>query len=813
MERLSQDIRFATRVLAKRPGFTAIAVLCLGLGIGANSSIFSLVNTFFFRPLPVEQPDRLVKMYTSLSKDFPYASFSYPDYRDYDAESEIFEGVAAHRPLPLSVTLEGEPELRVGDLVSGNFFEVLGVRPHTGRFYLPEETVTPGTHPVAVMGYRLWQQRFAGDDSVVGKNVVINGSPYTVIGVAPQGFKGLLLGLDPDFYIPLMMIEQALPGGSGLESRGSRFLQVTARLKEGLSLTKAKAAAAVVGQRLAQEYPNSNENASPLLIPQSEANLPPQFRGAAKAFSALLLGVVALVLLIACANVANLLMARAASRRREISVRLAIGAGRLRLVRQLLTESVVLALMGGLVGVGLAWISSRLLASIEPPLPLPVSFEFPIDWRVLAFTVAAATLTGFVFGLIPALQASRTDMVPALKGEEVGGRGRRFSFAKLLVAGQVALSLVLMISAGLFLRSLSNAEQISPGFRTQGVLLGALDPSMNGYSEEESHQFYQTLLPRLRALPGVAQAALVNMPSFTGFGGQQWGTSVPGYEPSPDESMSIDYNVVTPGYFQAMDIEILRGRAFDSRDTDESTPVIIIDEAFAKRYMGEGDPLGRVVNAGGAERQVIGVASNVKLQSLGEAPRPYMYFAFDQLHQNDMTVVLHSAGGSSADLAAPLRSQVREIDPNLPVFQVRTMHENVAVALFPARAGAWMLGLFAALALTLSAVGLYGVMAFWVSRRRHELGIRLALGAKRPDVLRLVLAQGLVLALIGLAVGALASVGVGSLFANFLFGVGAFDFPVFLAVSLILTLTAAAACAFPAMRAMRVDPLQALKYE
>ncbi|HSR69594.1 MAG TPA: ABC transporter permease [Acidobacteriota bacterium] len=811
MEKLLQDVRFAFRVLAKRPGFTAVAVLCLALGIGANSAIFSLINTFFFRPLPVEEPHRLVKMYTSLSKDFPYASYSYPDYRDYNAESEIFKGVAAHRTLPLSVTLQGEPELRVGELVSGNYFQVLGVRPHKGRFYLPEETVTPGTHPVAVMGYSIWMQRFAGDESVLGQSLIINGSPYTVVGIAPKGFKGLFLGLDPDFYIPLMMIEQAMPGGSGLEARGSRFLQVTARLQDGISFSQAQAAAAVVGQRLAQEYPNSNQNATPLLLPQSEANLPPQFRGAAKAFSALLLGVVAVVLLIACANVANLLMARAAARRREISVRLAMGAGRMRLVRQLLTESMLLAVGGGAAGIGLAWISGRLLSSVQPPLQIPVSFQFPLDWRVVAFTVAAAAVTGFVFGLFPALQASRPDMVPALKGEELGARGRRWSLGKVLVAGQVALSLVLMVSAGLFLRSLSHAEQMSPGFRTQGILLGSLDPSMNGYSQDETRNFYSTLLPRLRALPEVAQAALVNRPSFSGFGGQQWGVSVPGYEPSPDESMSIDYNVVTPGYFETLDIALVQGRDFDSRDQADSTPVIIIDEAFAERYLGGRDPIGAVVNTVGAERRIIGVARNVKLSSLGEAPKPLMYLAQSQFMQNDMTAVLRARAGSGADLAPRLRDQVRRIDPNLPVFQVRVMEEQVAVALFPARAGAWLLGLFAALALSLSAMGLYGVMAFWVSRRRKEFGIRLALGADRGDLIRLVLGQGLLLALAGLALGALASLGAGSLLSGFLFGVDSFDFPTFAAVSLILTLTAALACAFPALRAMRVNPLQALK--
>ncbi len=810
MGTLLQDIRFGFRVLAKRPGFTIAAVLCLGLGIGVNSSIFSVVNSLFLRPPPVERPDRLVRMYTTLSKDFLYASVSYPDYLDYASRTDIFDGLFAHRPTAVSVTLGELPELAPCMMVSGNYFDVLGVRPAAGRFFSPEEVAQDDTHPVVVLGYGMWRRRFGGDPSAVGRALTVNGHPFTIVGVAPRGFEGLLLGIAPDLYAPINMQSLIGPGMSNKQSRGSRYLVVSGRLKDGLTLPQAQEAANLVGQRLQAEYPRTNDNARPLLIAESDVRLPPNLQGAALGFSGLAMAAVGLVLLIACANVANLLLARAAERKREISLRLAVGASRLRLFRQLLTESLLLSAAGGAVGLALASWVTGLLSAIRLPVGIPVTFDFSLDARVVGFSLAAALATGVVFGLAPALQAAKTDLVGALKGADSSGGPRRLSLGNLLVAGQMALSLLLLTGAGLFVRSLENAGQIDPGFASERVLLGSVDPSLNGYSEADGAALYAGLLERLRGLPGVQAAALAEMVPF-GIGNQQNGVSVPGYQPAPDENLSIDYNIVSPGYFETVGIPLMAGRDFTPQDNSEAAPAIIVDEAFAARFFPGQDPIGKTVQTRG-ERTVVGLVKTIKIGSLGEPPKPYMYLPFKQSYNAAMTVHVKTRG-DPFEMAPQLQSEVRALDPNLPVHQIRTLESQVGFSLFPARAGATALGVFALLAIALSGVGLYGILNYWVSRRTREIGIRVALGAERGRVRRMVVGRGLTIAAVGLAAGWLAAFFASRWLEKFLYGVSGTDPLTFAAVPAVLLLIALVACLVPASRALRVDPIKALRYE
>lgn len=810
MDSMIQDVKFALRVIIRKPAFSAVACLCLALGIGLNTATFSLINAFLLRPLPVEAPDRLVRVFTSLSSDFLYASVSFLDYQDYRQEGEIFDGLVAQRPFPISVAQAGEAELASGALVSGNYFDVLGVPMQVGRSFAADEDRTPGSHPVAVLAHGFWQRRFGEDPSIVGSGVVVNGHEFQVIGVARKGFTGTLPPLAFDMYIPLAMQAQVAAGMSSQTSRGNHYLTVTGRLRGGIDVSQAQEAARLVGKRLAEQYPATNASSSPLLVPESEMTVPPQFRNAAIGFSGLVMAAVGLVLLIACANVANLLMARANARRREISLRLAVGASRMRLVRQLLTESLLLAALGGVMGLGLAQIATGLLASLTPPLGIPVHFDFSPDIRVLGFTLVAVLVTGLLFGLAPALQASRTNLVPALKGESLTSGKGPFSMANVMVVGQVALCLVLLIGAGLFIRSLDEANQIDPGFLTDSILMASLDPSLNGYSEAAGEDLFNQLLERVKNLPGVQKAALGEMVSFS-FGGQQNGIEVPGYAPSEQESMSIDYNVVSPEYFETLGIPIVTGRAFASQDDENGLPVVIVNQVFVDRYFGGRDPIGQTINARG-RRQVVGVAANIKLSTLGEAPKPYFYTPFSQDYQSRMLLHLRASGNPS-ELAPQVRAELSALDQNVPILLMQTMRDQLGVSLLAARTGATVLSTFAVMALILSSVGLYGILVFWVSQRTPEIGIRIALGAARGTVLRMVLARGLALAGIGIVIGLPASLALSRLTAGFLYGSAATDLTTFIGVPLLLLGVVLTACLIPARRALRIDPIRALRYE
>jgi len=836
METLWQDLRYGVRVLLKSPGFTAVAVLSLALGIGANTAIFSLVNAVLLRPLPVAEPAALVFLFCGV-RNSPYSVVSYPDYVDFRDQNKVFSGLATYSGIGLSLNAADQTELVSGAIVSGNYFDVLGVRAALGRTFLPEEDQTPGTHPVTVISHGLWQRRFGGDPNVVGQHLTLNGRAFTVIGVAPAGFNGTDLGETNDLYVPMMMQALVRPprgGYSGemnpdlLSRRGAGWLGVIGRLKPGVKIEQAQAEIATIARQLEQAYPDSNRDRIATLFPVSKGD--PQSRGTLLSVAGLLMGVVGLVLLIACANVANLLLARASGRRKEVSIRLALGASRGRLVRQLMTESVLLALLGGVVGLLLALWTVDVLKRFPPPANfLPFAFDFSVEGRVLGFTLLLSVLTGLIFGVAPALQASKPDLVPALKDESpaLHQGSRRLALRNLLVIAQVALSLTLLIGAGLFLRSLRQAQSIDPGFNPEHVLVAPLNINLLRYTKPQGVEFYRQVVERVEALPGVQSASLARVLLLSG-SGRTNSVMIEGQNGPDRESRgegtgggaevannTTAANVVGLKYFQTMGIGLLRGRDFTAQDRDGAPGVVVINETFAKRYFPGQDPLGKRISLRGARGpwlEVVGITRDSKYRTLGEAPAPFVHLPLLQNHETGMTLHVRT-GVDPAALIPAVRREIQALEKNLPATEIRPLTELISRSLFPARVGAALLGVFGLLALLLASVGLYGVMSYSVSRRTREIGIRMALGAERRDVLRLVLTEAMTLVAVGVGVGLTLAAAVTRLLAGFLYGVSATDPTTFAGITLLLAGVALFASLIPARRAMRVDPMVALRYE
>ena len=841
MGNLWQDIRYGGRMLWKSPGFTAIAVLSLALGIGANTSIFSFVNAVLLRALPVAEPAQLVYVFSS-NRNTPYNVASYPDYVDYRDKNEVFSALTAYASITLSLNSNDQADQISGQIVTGNYFDTLGVRAQVGRTFLPEEDTTPGGHPVAVISYGLWQSRFAGDPQITGRQLLLNGQSFTIVGVAPAEFNGAAAGQTNDIYVPMAMQALVRPprgGYSGemnpdlLARRGPRWLNMVGRLKPGVSAAQAQAAMSTLAAQLAQSYPDTNREVSATVSPVSKGD--PTERGTLLSVAGLLLAVVGLVLLIACANVANLLLARAASRRKEISIRLALGASRGRLIRQLLTESVLLALLGGAGGLLLAvWLIDVMRTYSPPGNFFPVAFDFSLDKSVLAFTLLLSVITGLIFGIAPALQASKPDLVAALKDETAmlpgshGSVARRFTLRNLLVVAQVALSLVLLISAGLFLRSLQQAQRIAPGFNSEHVLTMPLNINLLRYTKTQGQEFYRQVLERVAALPGVQSATLTRTPPLSG-ASRQSTVLIAGRE-GPDRGGNsettgggredVANNVtlassVALNYFQTLSIPLLRGRDFNAQDVEGAPGVVIINETFAKRYLPNQDPLGARVSLNGAQGpwlEVVGLARDGKYITLGEAPAPFLYQPLAQRHESGMTLLVRT-NGDPASYVSAVRGAVQSIERNLPLANARTMPELLRTSLFPARMGAVLLGVFGLLALLLASVGLYGVMSYSVSRRTREIGIRMALGAQRSDVLRLVLRESMTLVAAGMLLGLIAAFATTRLLAGFLYGVSPTDPAAFTGIALLLAVVALVASLVPARRAAKVDPMVAFRYE
>ena len=823
MGTLLHDIRYGVRMLARNPGFTAMAVLSLALGIGANTSIFSLINEAILRPLPVEEPERLVTLFTDRESGL-HNDFSYPDYADYRDRNEVLSGFIAYDQAPINLSGGGQTERIWGQIVTGNYFSVLGVDAAIGRTFLPEEDRVPGASPVAVISHGLWQRQFGGDAGVVGQAVTLNGHRFTVVGIAPAGFTGAVRGFLPDIWVPIMMHEQIRPpqgflqGRNILEERGARWLKVMGRLRPGLDLAEARAAMRTLAEQLAGEYPQFTE-AQLVLLPGGRGHA--QFVTDFSLPLTILMAAAGLVLLIACANVANLLVARASVRRREIAIRLALGASRRRLLRQLLTESMLLAVIGGGAGLLLAvWMTELLLLFTPPSNFMPVALEGSLDLRVLTFALLLSLSTGLVFGLAPALQASSPDVVPALKDETNAlrkGPGR-WTLRNLLVISQVALSLVVLVGAALFIRSLQNLRAIESGFVPDNVLVMSLDLALNGYTEPRGREFYRELIGRVERLPGVAAVSLASVVRLSG-GGTRRSITIDGYTPQPGEGLEIDFNVVTPKYLETMGVPLLHGRDFDAQDRAGAPKVVIINEVMARKFFPGQDPLGKRIRwptppdaPEEAPLEIIGVAKSGKYRTLTEDDRPSMYLPFPQNYRPNMALHVRTAGDPRAAIAA-LRREVQLLDETLPVFGIRTLTEQVNSALYTPRAAAILLSVFGLLALLLASVGIYGVIAYSVTQRTREIGVRMALGAQAGDVLRLVLRQGLALVLAGVAAGLAGALALTRLASSLLYGVSATDPAVFAAASLLLALVALVACYVPARRATKVDPMVALRYE
>ncbi len=820
MDSLINDLRYASRMLLKSPAFTGVAVLSLALGIGANATIFTLINATLLAPLPVEEPSRLVAVYTTDERNRggfnDYMPTSHPNFEDYRDQSGVFEGMTAWSFIPLNWSGAGDPEQIQAEIVSGNFFRLLGVRPAAGRFFLPEEDAAPGTHLVAVLSHGFWKRRFAADPSAVGATLTLNGHGFTVVGVAPQGFQGINALGGPDLWVPMMTHPQTLTGFflDNFRDRRALLFSMMGRLKPGVTLERAEAALRSLASNLEREYPEPNRGRSVSLLPIGQATINPFIRRVFVLGSGLLMTVVGLVLLIACANVANLMLARSTARRKEIAVRMALGAGRARLVRQLLAESVLLAVLGGAAGLLLAVWGRDLLLAYRPPQVFPIALDLPIDASVLGFTLGVSLLTGILFGLAPALQCSRPDLVTDLKEKSAQSGGGRFNLRNVLVAGQVALSLVSLIGAGLFLRGLASAQRVDPGVDTRNLLVLGFDLGAQGYDRVRGEEFHRRLLEQLAAAPGVRAAALSTMLPI---GGGGFGRTVypEGREPSAgDSGVFVTINTVSPGYFDALGVALLRGRTFTDLDRDGAPRAAVINEAMARRFWPGEEAVGKRFKFYGDQTfaEVAGVVETTKLFSLGEDPQPVAYLPLLQAYEPALTLNLRTAS-DPAGLAESVRRHVQGLDPTLPVVNVFTGEDLLDQTLWAPRVCAGLLSLFGLVALALAAVGIYGVMSYSVNRRTHELGIRMALGARAPDVLRLVLRQGMTLVAVGLLAGLVASLVAARAISSLLFGVSAADPATYATLSAVLAGVALLAAYLPARRATKVDPMIALRAE
>ncbi len=801
MDTLLQDVRYAVRGLRKSPGFALVAILTIGLATGAATTAFTWLERLVLRPLPcVEGIDHLVRM-EGVGPDGRDRSLSYPTYLDWRAQSHAFDGLAVEELAELSLRTTGPGRRVWGALASANLFQVLGVRPALGRTFLPDEE--PRAAPVAVISYGLWQRVFGGDSGVVGRRVLLNGQDFTVVGVAPEGFVGSegLLGFD--VWIPITFLPLAVHSRTALE-RGYSKLEPVGRLKPGVSLAQARADLQAVQRGLVAsgaEEPGTSAQVRRMLDSGAAEFMGPVFRA--------LLGIALVVLLVACANLANLLLARAASRRREIGIRLAVGAGRWRLVRQLLTESVLLALCGGALGVPLALWARDGLRALMPAIPFPIALDLALDGRILAFAAVTSLATAVLFGLVPALHASRTDLLPALRGGAAAGARGRSRLQAALVGAQVALSLVALVCAGLFVRSVGRAHAMDTGMRDpRSVLLANTDLQLAGYDRETGPAMLERLLAEVRSLPGVASATFsTHVP--LGLGG--WHSDSLFVESGAQRGV-IAYNFVAPGYFETLGIPILRGRAIAAQDGPADPPAVVVNETFVRRYWPGTDPLGQRIRFFGVTRTVVGVTRDSPYRDFGRPVPPLAYAPIRQTYVPAVMLQVRSTGDPRA-LEPAVRRVFERLDPDVPFTDVRTMAEQVDAALFLQHIGAGALSAFGALALVIAAVGLYGVLAYMVSRRTREIGVRVALGASRRDVVALVVGGAARYTAAGLAAGLLLAAGAAQVLRSQLFGVSPLDPVTFGAVIALLGAVALLAAWLPARRAARVDPIIALQAE
>lgn len=810
-DNMIQDIRYAVRMLLKRPVFTLVAILSLALGSGANTAIFSLINTVLLRPLPIRQPAQLVAL-NNVSEGRTFPTHSYPNYKDLRDHNDVFDSLIAYRLQPLSLSYDGANERLWGYLVSGNYFETLGVQPTLGRAITTDDDSQPGAHPVAVISHKYWQRSFGGAADVIGKEIIVNGRSYSIIGVAPQGFTGTEIVSAAELWFPIAMQAQLEAGRNWLDERGADNLFVQGRMKPGVSTAQAQAAVNALATQLAREYPDYNEGKQiALSAPGLFGNM---MRGPLLGFVGLLMAVVGIVLLLACINLANLLLARTSERRREIAVRLALGASRFRLVRQLLTESLLLAFAGGALGLLPAIWLVNLAMAFKMPVNIPVTIAIFVDYRVYLFTFLLALATGVLFGLLPAWQATKTDLIPALKDEVSQGGQRRSWWKSGLIVMQIALSLVLLVGGGLMLRALERAGSIRLGYDPQNAFELAFDLRLQGYDKGQRKEFQQRLLERVSALPGVQAAGLADLlPVDLHF--SRTGVYPTGSVPERNARTPVTmFNRISPGYFQAMGTRLLQGRDFGFQDDAEAQRVAIVNETFVRRFFAGENPIGKQFRLSSPEApalQIVGVVEDGRYAGLNEDPKPFVATAMWQSESGPVSLAVRAAGNLPAVMAT-VRREVQQLDPHLPLTG-DTLTGKLALPLLPVRVVASLLGGFGLLALILAAIGIYGAMSFAVTQRTHEIGVRMALGARPAEVLGSVIRQGMRLVLIGVAIGTGAALVLAGLLKSLLFGVSASDPLTFAGVALLLTLVALLACYLPARRAAKVDPLIALRHE
>jgi macrolide transport system ATP-binding/permease protein len=817
MGSLLQDIHYGMRTLRKNPGFTAVAILTLALGIGANTAIFSLVDAFLLRPLPVKDPQQITTLAYQLKGGQLINIFSVPDYRDIREQTgNVFSSLFTYQISLDGMSVNGKAERIVTCYVGGDFFSTLGIKPALGRFILPSEEETAA--PVLVLDYSYWMTRFGGDSQVVGKKISVNGHPVTVVGVAPEGFYGLFPLAEMQGYLPMGLATIAGNPSDFTTNRGFRNYFVFGRLRPAVSIKQAQASLDVVSQRLSQENPKDDKDLSIQVFPELRSRPNPDPKNTIVVISTLFLGLSLLVLLLACVNVGNILLVRATVREREMAIRAALGAGRIRLIRQLLTESILLAVCGGLAGIALGYWGSSSLGHVSLGTDLPVHLDFQFDWRVFEFAFAAALLTGIIVGIVPAIRASRGNLAQILHEGGRGLVGGRHRVRNALVVAQVAGSLMLLIIAGLFTRSLGEAQRTNLGFDPNHLVNFFMDPNEIGYNEAQGREFYKTLLARVRALPGVTSASTANSIPL-GYVNNGDAVIVEGYElPAGQPTPVLVYNTISPDYFQTLGIPMLQGRVFTDADDQNTQFVAIVNDAMAKKYWPNEDPIGRYFKIGaepGHSIRVVGVAKDARYQGMTGPINPYFYVPVSQHFAVNTFAALQVRTAAAPESMIPeVERVIQSMAPDMPVFDVKTMTEALDTlnGLLIFQIGAVLAAALGILGLILALVGVYGVISFAASQRTHEIGVRMALGAQRWDVLKMIFGQGLLIVGIGLAVGLAAVLAASRVMGQFLI-VSATDPLTYISVSAVLALVALLACYIPARRAMNVDPMVALRYE
>ena len=809
-----RDLRDGLRSLTRRPTFTAVAVLSLALGIGANTAIFSLVNAVILREVPIDRPAEVVNLYTHQST-FQFSTFSYPDFEDVrDGTKEVFSAIGGSQFTPVQVDGESGVDILFAEAVTGSYFPMLGIEAQLGRTIIPDDDVSPGGHPVVVLAHWYWQDRYAGDPAAVGQTVRIGGRGYEIIGVAQSDYPGSMRGVTPAFYAPMMMVEELL-GAEVLDRRGSHSLFPKARLKPGVTIPQAETALAAVAADLTAASPGGWDRTSEFaMVPVGDVLLFPPVDRFVRGAAWLLMAVVALVLLLACTNLASFLLARALDRRRDIAIRLALGASRASLIRRLLTETTLLAIVAGAVGVALAVGLLDVLQNADLPLPIPIDLDLTLDWNVLLFTLGISVTAGALLGLIPALQSTRPDVATTLKSETAGGgQPGQLRWRNALVVTQLTVSLLLLVGAGLFLRSFQQVQAVDPGFGRQPTALMTMMAPTTRFTADEGRLYMRRLLERFRQVPGVTSVGATDLLHLTLTSNQGIGFNVDGVEPpGEDDYFNSDRAEVDPGFFAAAGIPLLRGRNFTDADLPDNQAVAIVSEATATRFWPDGDAVGQTLRRPGdrPDLTIVGVAADTNVRTIGEAPRLMVYRPFSQRWSPNFTV-LATTTMDPEQTALTLMAVGREVDPDLWVWETKTMARHLGVMLLPARLSAFLLSVFAVIALTLAAIGLYGVVSYAVAQRTREVGIRMALGADTVRVVRLLTSSALKLVMVGGALGLVASLVVARLLGGLLYGGETFDLVTFVAVPLVLGLTAVAAAYLPARRAARLNPVTALR--